>query len=464
MTGTAPLQPARQIRTGSALVPTSLNFNRFVLVTCIGALSGLVLPSFGPLRQPVLALVFMGLCAKLFSAILRRQFTFAWGLSAFLCATEPAFRVYARVLPYLALDYVLLGAGALTFALLRPKKSAQWLPVIAYAIYVALEITGSLSADRWDEARGILVPSLLMLVLVLNSGRVRFSPSATTFIFASFIVGAVTLTGFALRSYLAGNITWGTQSNLEASGGMPPNHISVLMSVAVFACVVLSEDAKRIQRILILGVATVLGALMVLTFSRGGTVILLGSLLLYYVVLRGASRRTIFILVAVAAMGWVVSYGTREITGGKIADRYHQSGTSNRYAIVIQGWGIYTEHPILGVGTSNFREAIYDTQFARVTGAHNELIRAAAEHGTLGLITWLLFIGSAFVVAWRHGEAHQARRGLRIVILVFATTSMFYNGLKLTVQPFLILVALSAFTALESAPKPTPPRKRTMFT
>ena len=143
MTSTAPLQPPRRSRPAPALVPASLNFKRFTIVTCLGALSGLVIPSFGPLREPVLVLVFLGLCAKLFSAIARRQFTFAWGLTAFLCATEPAFRVYARVLPYLSLDYVLLGSGALTFALLRPRKGARWLPAIAYGIYIALEVTGN---------------------------------------------------------------------------------------------------------------------------------------------------------------------------------------------------------------------------------------------------------------------------------------------------------------------------------
>jgi O-antigen ligase len=450
--------PSRS-RPAPALVPGSLNFNRLVVVTCIGALSGLAIPSLGPLRQPVLVLVFFALCAKLFSLIVRRQFTFAWGLTAFLCATEPAFRVYARVLPYLSLDYVLLGSGALTFVLLRPRKNTHWLPAIAYGIYIALEITGSVSADSWGGVRAIVLPSLLMLMFVMNSGKVRFAPSGTTFVLASYVMGAVTLTGFALRSYLAGNIAWGTQSNFEASGGMPPNHISMLLSVAVFACVVLSEDAKRIQRIMILGTATVLGSLMVLTFSRGGTVILLGSLLLYYVILRQTSRRTILVLVAIAVMGLVISNGAKEITGGKIAVRYGQDNTSNRYTIAVDGFGIYLDHPVFGVGTSNFREAISETEYGGVTGAHNELIRAAAEHGTLGLLSWLLFITSAFVSAFRHGEAHRARRGLRVVILVFATTSMFYNGLKLTVQPMLVMLALSAFTALEPAPKPTLPRK-----
>lgn len=464
MMGAALHQPPRRFRPGPALVPGSLNFKRFAAVTCVGALGGLVIPSFGPLRQPVLVLVFLALCTKLFSVIVRRQFTFAWGLTAFLCALEPAFRAHAPVLPYLSLDYVLLGCGALTFVLSRPRSRAPSLPGIAYGIYVALEIAGCVSAETWDGARAIVLPSLLMLVFVLNSARTRLTASGTTFVLASYVAGAVTLTGFALRSYVSADVTWGRQSNLEAAGGMAPNHISILLSVAVFACVVLSEDAKRIQRIVILGVATVLGSLMVLTFSRGGTVIVLGALLLYYVVLRPTSRRTIFGLAAITVIGLIISYGTGAITGGKTAERYGRADTSNRLTIVVQGWGIYVDHPILGVGTSNFREAMTETEFARVTGAHNELIRAAAEHGTLGLITWLLFIGSAFVGAFRCDDAQRARRGLRVVIVLFATTSMFYNGLKLTVQPMLILLALSAFTALDSGPKPRSSPNRTALT
>jgi O-antigen ligase len=461
MIGTAPAKRPRRPRPPPALVPGALNFKRFVVVTCIGAVAGLVLPSLGPLREPVLVLAFFGLCARLVIAIALRQFTFAWGLSAYLCALEPAFRSHAPVLPYLALDYVLLICGALTFLLSRPRKAARALPAIAYGVYIALEISGSVSADSMSAARGIVVPSLCMLMFVMNAGRTRLTPSGTTFVLASYIAGAATLATFALRTYLSNDITWGTQSNLEASGGMPPNHMSVLLSVAVFACIVLAEQARRTQRIMILGVATALGFLMVLTFSRGGTAIVLVALVLYYVVLRQTNRKTIFAMFAIAVMGLLISYGTSEITGGKVADRYGRSDTSNRFTIVVQGWGIYLEHPVLGVGTSNFREAMTETRFARVTGAHNELIRAAAEHGTVGLITWLLFIGSAFIVALRDGEPHRARRGLRVVIFVFATTSMFYNGLKLTVQPMLVLLALSSFTAAEPAPAP---RKRPALT
>jgi len=457
MIGT-PMQTApRRARVVPALVPSTLNFRRFAVLTCIAVVSALIIPSLGPLREPALVGIFFGLCAKLFTAIVRRQVTLAWGVIAFMCATEPAFRAYAPVLPYMALDYVLLAAGVVMFALSRPRKYAQLIPAVAYGTYIALEITGMLWSDSFEEARGIVLPSILMLVFVLNSCRTRFTPSATTFVLACYIAGAVTLTGFALRAYLSGHITWGTQSNTEASGGMPPNHISVLFSLAVFACILLSEDAKRIQQIILLSTATVLGALMVLTFSRGGTVIVLGALVLYYIVLRQTNRRTFFVLIAIAIMALLISYGTRHITGGKIADRYAQANTSNRLTIAVEGWSIFTEHPFLGVGTANFREAITQTEFGRVTGAHNELVRAAAEHGTIGLLTWVLFIASAFVAALRSGEAHRGRRGLRVVILIFATTSMFYNGLKLTVQPMMILLALSAFTALDPAREP---RKR----
>ena len=85
----------------------------------------------------------------------------------------------------------------------------------------------------------------------------------------------------------------------------------------------------------------------------------------------------------------------------RLADRYGRNDTSNRFTIVVQGWGIYLDHPLFGVGTSNFREAMTETDFGRMTGAHNELIRAAAEHGTLGLLAWLMFIVSAFVGALR---------------------------------------------------------------
>ncbi|HEY4176145.1 MAG TPA: O-antigen ligase family protein [Kofleriaceae bacterium] len=437
----------------SVLATSKLDHGRFVMLASIGALAGLVVPSLGALTQPLLVLVFLGIVVSLATAVIRRRFVYAWALMAFMCAIEPVFRLHASVLPYFAVEYVQLGSSVVIIVLQRPRKGASMQVALAYGIYLVLEVVGSVWADNFEEARSVVLPSVLMFVYMLSARRTRLSPVGVTFILASYITGAVTTMGFAVRAYLFGTIAWQTTSNSVASGGMPPNHVSVLMSVAVFACILLAEDASRFHRLVILGVATILGAFMVLTFSRGGTVILFLALIFYYVVLRSVSRRTVFTILAVAVAGLLISYGTHQLTGGIVADRYSEANTTNRLTIATQGWDIFKDNALIGVGTSNFHNEISEREFGRQTGAHNELIRAAAEHGAFGLVVWLWFLSTAFFYALRGVDTTRARRGLRVVLLIFATISMFYNGLKLAVQPMLVLLALSAFTADDAPPK-----------
>src|SRR3569623_3300881 len=108
-------------------------------------------PSFGQLRLPLLVLACLCRSRKLFHAIVLRQFTLAWGVTAFMCATEPAFRVYAPVMPYMMLDYVLLGCGVVTFMLTSPRKGAPLAPAVAYGMYVAREIAGAAWADGFAQ-------------------------------------------------------------------------------------------------------------------------------------------------------------------------------------------------------------------------------------------------------------------------------------------------------------------------
>lgn len=446
----------RRERAAGGLATNVLNYKWLAIITVVGGLAGLVIPSIGALKQPVLVTAFFAASGTLFVLLLRGQQLLAFALAMYLCALQPAFRLHAPVLPYLAMQYVMFGFSLVFLQLATGRKSSLWFPPFAYGMYVMLEVAGSLLSEDLEVARSIVLPSLTMFTFLLASRKMRLDAGGVTILLAGYVTGAAALLGFALRSYLAGQITWDTESNFEASGGMPPNHISVLCSLAAFAAIVLAENTKPIIRASLLALATAFGSLMVLTFSRGGTVLLVLSTLLYYVILRQRSWRTVFPILAIAGIGLVVYYSTLEITGGKVAERFSEATTSNRLTIATQGLEIFFDHPLFGVGSGNFNEAITQTDYGRHTGAHNELVRAAAEHGVLGLLTWCLFAASSLLAAFRGGDPQRARRALRLVIWIFALTSMFYNGLKLMIQPSLMFLALAAFTAKTPEPRDKP--------
>jgi O-antigen ligase len=125
--------------------------------------------------------------------------------------------------------------------------------------------------------------------------------------------------------------------------------------------------------------------------------------------------------------------------------RYSELNTTNRTDLFLYGWKIFVDNPLIGVGTGNYYTVVNSREFlGSKSGAHNELTRAVAEHGIVGLVVWLWFLWAAFRDSY--SVALGDTRPLRVALILFAFLGMFYNGLKLIIQPMLILVALTAFT------------------
>ena len=153
-------------------------------------------------------------------------------------------------------------------------------------------------------------------------------------------------------------------------------------------------------------------------------------------------RSTWPVLMAFAILLYAALTLAVDTTQGLVLERYSQLDSTNRVLLAVQGWRIFLDNPIFGVGTANYNVAVAsDSYFGTLSGAHNELIRAAAEHGVFGLLFWGLFAISAVVYVLR---AHTGRtRALRLALLFIAFASMFYNGLKLIIQPLLVLMAFT---------------------
>src|SRR5207249_3056197 len=124
-------------------------------------------------------------------------------------------------------------------------------------------------------------------------------------------------------------------------------------------------------------------------------------------------------------------------TGEVVTARFNKLDTTNRTSLLKHGWRIFLDNPVVGVGTGNFYTVIKEEGYMKVaSGSHNELTRAASEHGVLGLLAWTLFAGASLRQAAK-GYRGTAR-ALRVTLLLFAFVSMGYNALKLLVQPLLL--------------------------
>jgi O-antigen ligase len=265
-------------------------------------------------------------------------------------------------------------------------------------------------------------------------------------------IAAVFLTGVVLVSHLQGKINYGTISNSDASNGMAPVQLSGYLGTGCalfFLSLMNPEEVKtRILNVILLGfTATV----MVLTFSRGGLYFLLAivGLFLYYNRAQMASYFKFLFLVPVAL--FIYSYVVKE-TGGKIVERYEQEGASSREILVSVGFELFLRNPVTGVGTGNYNTRIVKEKLFFVeSGAHNEFVRAAAEHGVIGLVLYWGFFLVLFLNIIRRRQPQQQYAMYFFVLFCLITV---HNGLKISLQPFLLMLAIATTSLVYHKKRP----------
>ena len=205
----------------------------------------------------------------------------------------------------------------------------------------------------------------------------------------------------------------------------------------VFGMAGSQSDRRRLVRGAALSAWLALAALLgfagiVMSFSRGAWLgFAAGGLAMLLVSGRRAS------LVAAAAIifaGLVFAAGGVHYAPAAIQDRYHQLTsqltyfnsndvllTDENFAAVERmahwqtGIAMFLAHPLSGVGAGNFNGRFADfavnPAFTVSRGhAHNYYIQAAAETGSIGLISYLLLITGALLVCFR--SAREAPTGL----------------------------------------------------
>jgi O-antigen ligase len=209
------------------------------------------------------------------------------------------------------------------------------------------------------------------------------------------------------------------------------------------------EEVKtRLLNVILLGfTATV----MVLTFSRGGLYFLLAivGLFLYYNRAQMASYFKFLFLVPVAL--FIYSYVVKE-TGGKIVERYEQEGASSREILVSVGFELFLRNPVTGVGTGNYNTRIVKEKLFFVeSGAHNEFVRAAAEHGVIGLVLYWGFFLVLFLNIIRRRQPQQQYAMYFFVLFCLITV---HNGLKISLQPFLLMLAIATTSLVYHKKRP----------
>ena len=184
----------------------------------------------------------------------------------------------------------------------------------------------------------------------------------------------------------------------------------------------------------------IIAVIMILTFSRGG-VYFVGSVALIYMYNNRIQLGSYFKFLILIPIGIILFNFIVARTDGKVIDRYEEKGASNRENLVLIAFYIFSEHPVIGIGTGNFNLYIKEKNLFQVdSGVHNEFARAAAEHGIIGVIVyWSFFIALFITILKRKRPARDF--ALYFFTLFFLIT--IHNGLKISIQPLMLILAIA---------------------
>ncbi|HEX6127079.1 MAG TPA: O-antigen ligase family protein [Pyrinomonadaceae bacterium] len=290
---------------------------------------------------------------------------------------------------------------------MRGAKRKPFLPLL-YFLALVPSCLLTLAEYNLFDARGHLSFNmsgpLSLTAFCLLFANTRMTPKQ---IMNLLLVGMAPVISIATSTLFytisAEEITFTTESNFATSGGFGPNQVSSILGIGVFfavAVLVLFKEQNRLQKILVAALAIFFAMQSVMTFSRSGIYNVIGALLVmllfHFQNFVDGIKRIVPPLLLAGIFLLLVFPALDKFTGGKLQERFEETGTTNRMEIIESDFAIFADNPVLGVGVGLSRRI--RREYAGFSAAsHTEFSRIISEHGAFGLMALLCLLAAVFV-------------------------------------------------------------------
>jgi O-antigen ligase len=302
-----------------------------------------------------------------------------------------------------------LGVGRLNRGLPVTKITLELGAILAFAgIMLATAPFSIWPGDAIGVVTDLFSKVIVVFVLIINTltTRARFERFVNVVVVSCCYVGVRAVLDYGMGLNLV------EDGRVQGAGGLFGNPNDMALNLVAFlplAIIFLLGRAKPLLRsVLIIGAPAMLAAI-IFSKSRGGTLGLVGMLVMLLFHIR---RVRPSVAVAVIALGLVTIPLLPASFTERMSSIIHpeEDPTGSREArkrLLREAWKAYLDHPVLGLGAGQFHNYNPSDREETWREAHNAWLQVASELGTGGVLIFGVIVGSGFVAGV------QASRALR---------------------------------------------------
>lgn len=248
---------------------------------------------------------------------------------------------------------------------------------------------GSNPAESWTTFNDTFIKAVLIFIVMINV--VTTERRLTGLIYLSFAV-SILLSIYSVIDYAEGNLSVDGYRVKPMIGGIfgNPNDMAIHLVTMVPIALGMAFGSKNIlKRLALLGAAVLFVAAIVVTYSRGGFLGLMGAALVFTFIL-GRKKKGVAIFVLILAAGLLMAIAPGNYLG-RVLSIFGLAGdptgsAAARKTVLIHSLIVAIRNPF-GVGMGNYRfMAPHDAV------SHNAYTQVATEMGIPALIVYILFM------------------------------------------------------------------------
>lgn len=246
-------------------------------------------------------------------------------------------------------------------------------------------------------------------------------------------------------------IDFGLGANTSTAGGFGSNQVATLLGAGICFLVIMLDRRDYLgNRLITLGLIFYFTLRALLTFSRGGVIGMILSVLISYIFFKKIKQSSLIKLGLIVVSLVVVFILTNNITGGQLLLRYQgeTSGTlsgereknigtlssgRNDYARV--DLAMWLDNLILGVGPGNGQFIRYKYGLYDEAPPHTEATRLLGENGIFGLaINFVLILWPFYIIS---GTRNRDAKFIKCILFIFAYATTFHSAMRTGLTPLL---------------------------